>query len=50
MIIAGLFLAAAAVTVWRISCARERPLDDAELQLIRQFGDQTRKEQIHPFE
>jgi len=50
MVIAGLFLAAAAVTVWRISCARERPLDDAELELIRRFGDRTRNEQIHLFE
>jgi hypothetical protein len=50
MLIGGICLVVAAVAAWRGWCGRERPLDGAELQLIRRFGDQTRKEQIHPFE
>jgi hypothetical protein len=50
MLIAGICLAVAVFAVWRGWCARERPLDGVELQLIRRFGDQTRREQVHPFE
>jgi hypothetical protein len=50
MLIASIGLVAAAITIWRAVSVRERPLDPAELQFIRRFGDQIRKEQIHFFE
>jgi hypothetical protein len=50
MLIAVVFLVVAVFAVWRSWCDRERPLDGAELQFIRRFDDQTRREQIHPFE
>jgi len=50
MLIGGICLAVTFFAVWRGYYSRERPLDDAELQLIRRFGDESRKEQIHPFE
>jgi hypothetical protein len=50
MLMAGIGLAAAAWVLWRSWDVRERPLDDSELQFIRHFDDQSRKELIHPFE
>lgn len=50
MILAGICLAALLLIIWRDSCARQGPLDRAEIRVIKHYADQIRKEQIQPFD
>ena len=50
MLPAGICVVVALVVLWRAFRARPRPLDRNEVQILRHFADQIRKEQFHPFE
>jgi hypothetical protein len=53
MIVAVICLAAALITIWRDwheRRGRQRPLDRAEIRIIRCVADKIRREQFQPFE
>jgi hypothetical protein len=50
MVLSALCIGAAAIIVAYIWLGRDPPLDGRELQDLRDYSEQNRKEQIHPFE
>lgn len=50
MVLSALCIGAAAIVLAYFYLRREPPLDGRELQDLRDYSEQHRKEQIHPFE
>jgi hypothetical protein len=50
LILIEVLLAVALFAMWRGAKGNNPPLDREEIEIIRHFADQMRKEQFHPYE